>query len=126
MRDHEPDLTALGLRVAAVGTGDAAYARELEQRLRLSFPLLIDPTLRSYGAAGARRGSPLRVLHPRTAVAALRNVGATGMRQGRTGRHPFQLGATHVIGPDGSVPFAWVNDDYADNAPMAEVLAVVR
>ncbi len=45
-------------------------------------------------------------------------------RKGRTGKRPLTRGATYVIRPDGSVPFAWMNADFADSAPI-EVLAAV-
>jgi peroxiredoxin len=125
LRDHAPDVRDRGAVLAAIGTGDLPYARELAARLRIDFPLLVDPRLRSYGVAGTRRASPLRVLDPRQAVAAALHLVGDRVRQGRTGPHPFQLGATHIMLPSGDVPFAWVNTDFSDNAPPAEVIAAL-
>ena len=47
---------------------------------------------------------------------------AAGEVQGKTGPHPFLFGAAHVIAGGGTLVYAWVNQDYHDNAPNCFVL----
>lgn len=124
MRDHVSEIRRLGADLAAIGTGDTAYAAAFAEAEGLDFPLLVDPELASYRAAGARRGGGATFLRPRQALRA----GAATLRSHRqrtTGLHPLQLGATHVITPGGDVAYAWINDDFGDHAPPGPVIAAV-
>jgi peroxiredoxin len=121
LRDHQK---TAGASIAAVGTGDAVMARVFRDEQGIAFPLLIDVELRSYHAVGTGWGSLGQLAKPSSLAAGWRALRG-GHRQGRTGKHPLILGATHVIRPDGSVPFAWVNADFADNAPIDMALAAL-
>lgn len=124
MRDHVFEIRRLGADLAAIGTGDRGYAAAFAEAEGIDFPLLVDPELASYRAAGTRRAGRATFLRPRQA---LRAGAATlrGHRQRTTGLHPLQLGATHVITPGGEVRFAWINDDFGDHAPPGPVIAAV-
>lgn len=124
LRDHHEAILEASADIAAVGTGNAEMARAFRDERGIAFPLLLDVGLRSYRAVGADRGTLAQLVKPSMLAAGLRGIRG-GHRQGRTGKHPLILGATHVIRSDGSVPFAWVNADFADNAPVEEVLAAL-
>jgi peroxiredoxin len=125
LRDAVDDIRSADATLAAVGTGDLEYARHFAQERDVTFPLMVDETSASYRAVGTRKGSKAGLLNPKLAVSGAKAI-ATGNVQGKSGRAPLVLGAAHVIRPDGSVPFAWINDDYDDNAPIGDILAVLR
>ncbi len=125
LRDHTDEIRAAGVGLAAIGTGDLRYAEHFKAERGIDFPLLVDDELVTYQAIGARRGGLRQMLGLPTVTAGIRTL-AHGRVQGRSGPHPLQFGATHLIRPDGSVPFAWVNDDFADDPPLPEVLAALR
>jgi len=125
LRDHEDEIGAAGVGLAAIGTGDLRYAEHFKTERQIDFPLLVDDQLATYRAIGARRGGLRQMLGLPTLTAGMRTV-AHGRMQGRSGPHPLQFGATHLIRPDGSVPYAWVNDDFAADPPLPEVLAAIR
>jgi peroxiredoxin len=124
VRDHEAEIRAAGVDLAAVGTGDIGYARRFQAERSIDFPLLVDDDLESYRVIGTRRLSLGSLAAPSTVTSSLRLL-ARGRLQGRTGRHPAVLGATHLIRPDGSVPYAWVNSSLEDEAPLPEILSPV-
>jgi peroxiredoxin len=125
LRDHQDEIRAAGAGLAAIGTGDLRYAEHFKTERKIDFPLLVDDQLTTYRAIGARRGGLKEMLGLATLSAGIRTV-AHGRMQGRSGPHPLQFGATHLIRPDGSVPYAWVNGDFADDPPLPEVLAAIR
>jgi peroxiredoxin len=125
LRGHAEAITATGATIAAVGTGGRAYAGAFKAEQGIGFPLLVDPQLASFRVAGARKGTLAQFANLSTLRAGFRALRG-GSLQGRTGHHPLMLGATHVILPDGTVPFAWVNDGYGDSAPVEDVLDVLR
>jgi peroxiredoxin len=125
LRDAVEDIAALDASVAAIGTGDLDYARSFAAERGVTFPLMVDEASSSYRAVGTEKGSKIGLLNPKLALSGARAM-AAGHTQGRSGPKQLVLGATHVILPDDSVPFAWINDDYDDNAPIDEVLAALR
>lgn len=121
MRAAEDDVAGAGASIAAVGTGDAAYARDFKAERAIEFPLLVDDEGTSYRVVHAGRGTLGAVFKPTVLAKGARAV-ARGARQGKMGPGGLRLGATHVIRPDGSVPFAWRNADYADTPSVRAVL----
>lgn len=125
MRDHEAAIARTGAHIATIGTGDLDYARDFRDQEGLGFPVLVDADLTTYRIVGTRKAGVGDIVRPSQIAAGLRAV-ASGHRQRRSGPAPMILGATHIIRPDGSVSFAWVNDDFADNAPPDEVVAALE
>lgn len=125
MRDHEDEVSAAGGTVAAIGTGDLDYARDFRDSREIGFRLLVDPALATYRAVGTKKGTLLGLAKPAVLAAGAR-ITAKGTLQGKPGPAPLILGATHVLHPDGSVPYAWINDDYADNAPIPDAIEALR
>jgi hypothetical protein len=124
LRDREAELRARGARVAAVGLGDAGYARAFREESGITFPLLVDADRNAYRAAGLGSASLLHVLRPDNVRAGLR-ARAAGHRQRRKGPHPFQLGGSFVFGPGDVDRFAHVSRTFGDNAPVAALLAAL-
>jgi peroxiredoxin len=122
LREHTVRIDGRGARVVAVGTGDLDYGRQLKAQLKLGFPLLLDEGLRSYGAVEAGRGHLTDWVLPGVMRAAAAAARETGAMHGPPGRNVSVLGATHVIHPDGTVPFAWRNGDFSEDAPIDRVL----
>lgn len=122
LRDHMDEIDRRGLTVAAIGTGDLMYARDFAEDKRVNFPLYVDDAKASYKAVGTRRGSMRSFAKP-SLIASAARVTAQGHIQGKLGPAHMVLGATHVIRPDGGVPFAWINDEFDDNSDFAEALA---
>lgn len=121
MRAAEDDIARAGASIAAVGTGDAAYARDFKAERAIGFPLLIDDEGISYRAVNAGRGTLGAFFKPTVLARGTRAV-VRGARQGKMGPAQLRLGATHIIRPDGSVPFAWRNADYAETPSVRMVL----
>ena len=124
MRDHEADFRARGARLAAIGLGDAAYARAFRDESGITFPLLVDAERLAYQAAGLRSASLLHVLRPDNIVGLLR-ARIAGHRQHRKGPNPFQLGGSFVLGPGNVDRYAHLSQTFGDNAPVADLLAAL-
>lgn len=126
MRDHQEQLSKAGVAVAAVGTGDRTVAREFKTKYGLKFPVLVDDDLLSYRAVQVKKSSQLNWVNPKVLTASVRALssGAISGIGSPIGKHTEFLGATHVIRPDGNVPFAWINDDFGDNSDVDEVVEV--
>lgn len=125
LRDKLPEIRAAGAELAVIGNGNADFARAFREDLALpdSVVLLVDPELRSYRAAGMRRGRA-ELFSPRLAANAFRAM-RTGFRQGSVQGDPFQLGGMLVIRPDGTLSYRHVSSEAGDHAPLDEVLAAL-
>ncbi len=116
MREHEPALRERGVGLAAVGLGDALYARLFRDESKIPFPLLVDEEARAYRAAGLKRASLLHLLRKDNRVAS-RRARSAGHRQHKMGKDPLQLGGTFVFGPGEVDRFTHFSDTFGDNAP---------
>lgn len=125
MREHEADLRSSGANLAAIGLGDAPYARRFRQDAGIQFPLLIDTERVAYRAAGLGSGSLLHLLRAENARGFTRAFRA-GHRQHRNGENPFQLGASFVFAPGDRDLYAHTNRTFGDNTPVEELIEAVR
>jgi peroxiredoxin len=123
LRDFHADFEALGVRLVAVGTGGRQYAREFVAERKIPYLVLVDKHMASHEVIRAKQGPFIGILKPRVLLAAVKAWRA-GERQGKTGPNPFKYGAAHVIGPGNVLHYAWINDDYHDNTPVEELLAI--
>jgi peroxiredoxin len=119
------DVRAAGAGIALVGLGTPDMARDARRETGWRGPIYVDEEGLSYRAAGLARATIAGVLRPRVVLAALR-ARKEGFRQGRTRGDPWQLGGTMVVAPGDRVLYAWRNRFADDDAPMEEVLAVLR
>ena len=124
MRDAVGDFRERGAELVVVGNGTPAHAAQFREDERLDFPLLVDPELRAYRAAGLRRGV-LDTMGPRTFVGALRAL-RSGARQGAVRGDPWQLGGAFVIEPSGKVRFRHVCRDASDHPPVERIVEALE
>ena len=80
MRDHVKEIRRRGAELVIIGNGAQHFARAFREDQELDCPVLIDPDLTAYDAAGLRRGR-LEMLSPRVPLNGLRAL-AGGYRQG--------------------------------------------
>jgi hypothetical protein len=125
LRAHDAELQAAGARLAAVGLGNRAHAKQFRTETGIPFPLLVDAERQAYRAAGLGQAALWHLLR-RDNFAARRRARAEGHRQHRLGRDPFQLGGSFVFGPGNVDVFAHVSRTFGDNAPVGDLLAAVR
>lgn len=124
MREHADEFRDRGAALAAVGSGDRAYARLFQQETGIDFPLLVDERREAYRAAGLRSANLLHMLRADNARARER-ARAAGHKQVRLGKNPFQLGGSFVFGPGNQDRFVHVSETFGDNAPPERLLAAV-
>lgn len=122
MRGHEERFRQAGIALAAVGLGDRHYARLFREETGIGFPLLVDEERRAYRVAGLRKASLLHLLRPDNARSRAR-ASASGHRQRRLGKDPFQLGGSFVFAPGNVDLYAHLSETFGDNAPVEELLA---
>ena len=125
LRDFHGDFEASGARLIAVGTGGRQYARDFVAERKIPYLVLVDKTMASHDVLRIEDGPWWGVLRPRVLWAAIK-AKRYGERQGKTGPNPFKYGAAHVIGPGDVLHYAWINNDYHDNAPVDDLLEVAR
>ncbi len=123
MRDAIGAVRERGAELVIVGNGVPAFARAFAEDLALDAPLLVDPELHAYRAAGLRRGRAA-ALSPRLAFNAVRALRA-GHRQQSVQGDAWQLGGVFVIRPSGDVTFAHRSREAGDHAPVGEILAAL-
>ncbi len=112
-----------GAELVIVGNGAAQFAEAFREDLGIDGPLLVDPELRAYRAAGLRRGR-VEVLSPRLAGNALRALRA-GFRQEGVQGDPWQLGGVFVIRPGGELAFRHTSREAGDHPNLDDVLAAL-
>jgi hypothetical protein len=120
LRDREAEIRARGARLVVVGNGAPHFARAFRDEFRLDFPLLVDPELVAYRAAGLRRGY-VELLSPRVPLNALRAL-AAGARQTGVRGDAFQLGGVFAIRAGGGVAYRHASRAAGDHAPIDDVL----
>jgi hypothetical protein len=122
LREHQAEFEQAGARVAAVGLGDAAYARLFREDAGIRFPLLVDEQRVAYRAAGLHKANILHLLRGDNQRARTR-AKSGGHKQHRLGANPFQLGGSFVFGPGNVDLYAHVSETFGDNAAPEALLA---
>ena len=120
MRDALPALRQAGAELIIIGNGSERFAQAFREDFELDGPLLIDPDLVAYRAAGLRRGR-VELLSPQLPGAAWR-AWRSGSRQTGVEGDPWQLGGAFVIQPGGRLTFTHIAQHAGDHAPAALVL----
>jgi len=124
LRAHEKAFRERGVNLAAIGLGDANYARLFREETGIAFPLLIDEQREAYHAAGLRNANLLHMLRSENKTARDR-ARAGGHRQHKLGQNPFQLGGSFVFGPGDVDRYIHVSRTFGDNAPVEDLLAAL-
>lgn len=86
-------------------------------------PVLVDPSLATYRAAGLTRGVG-RLLHPQ-ALGRMVRAFTGGFRSGAIRGDVLQQGGTFVLGPGEAVHFEWRDRFSGDGAPLDRILAAI-
>lgn len=84
---------------------------------------MVDPSLRTYDAAGLARG--LRTILDPRGVARVLAATVRGFLPGAVRGSAVQQGGTFVVGPGDRVHFAWRDRFSGDHAAMGDVLAAI-
>lgn len=117
-------MRARGAELVLIGNGSAYFASAFREDQGLDCPVLVDPALDAYRAAGLRRGR-VELLSPRLPLHALRALRA-GHRQSGIEGDPWQLGGVFVIAAGGELRYRHVSSDAGDHAPIADVLRALE
>lgn len=122
MRKRADEFSAA--EVVAIGTGSRRYAAAFIEDEDFPFPVLLDSEAEAAGIVTTNTLGATTLLKPSQWVAGARAV-AKGKTQRKTGPRPTQLGATFVIGTDGSILLEDREDYAGDHASLDDVLAAV-
>jgi hypothetical protein len=125
LREREAEFDRRGVRIAAIGLGDRNYAKLFREQTGITFPLLIDEERQAYRAVGLRSASLLHLIRNDNAMAR-RRARASGHRQHKLGKNPFQLGGSFVFAPGNRDRHAHLSKTFGDNASIVELLEVIR
>jgi dehydrogenase/reductase SDR family protein 12 len=123
LRERQDEIRARGAELAIVGNGARHFAAAFREDFDLDGPLLVDPELRAYRAAGLRRGR-VELLSPRLPRNALRALLGGSRQQGVQG-DPWQLGGVFVIRPGGELVFRHASREAGDHPSVDDVLAAL-
>lgn len=123
MRDHLDEIRGKGAELVIVGNGTPFQARAFRDERQLAVPVLVDPGLRAYKAAGLKRGV-MATIGPASMVRAVGSF-LGGNRQGSTQGDPWQQGGAFVIAPPGEVRYAYVSSGSGDHPPPAELIGAL-
>lgn len=123
MRDALPEIRRRGADLVVIGSGRPWLAKAFQQEQGIDFPLLTDPDLIAYKAAGLQR-SRAALLKPKVVGAGIRAY-KDGFRQTAVAGDPWQNGGVFVIRPPGHVLFEQRSDSPGDHADPAAVLAAL-
>lgn len=124
MRDSYRAIEAKGATVVVIGTGDAAYARDMKDSLNLPFDVLVDDEAVAAAAASIDKGSIKNVLKVKAWTSMVRTM-RNGHFVGKPGKRVNQLGATFVIAPGNAVPYEFRDPDTSTHAPLNDVIAAI-
>jgi peroxiredoxin len=124
LRDKIDEIRIRGGELVIIGNGSAYFAKAFKEDFELDCPVLVDTDLRSYRAAGLRRGR-MELLSPQVPLNAIRAL-KSGARQDGVQGDPWQLGGVFVIRPDGEVTYRYVSDAAGDHAPLSEVFSALN
>jgi NAD(P)-dependent dehydrogenase (short-subunit alcohol dehydrogenase family) len=123
LRDRIDEIRARGAELVIVGNGAQNFAAAFREDFELDCPILVDPELRAYRAAGLRRGR-VELLSPRLPLNALRAL-RSGSRQTGVQGDPWQLGGVFVIRPGGDVTYRYVSGEAGDHPPVEEIVSAL-
>jgi NAD(P)-dependent dehydrogenase (short-subunit alcohol dehydrogenase family)/peroxiredoxin len=123
LRDRIDEIRGRGAELVLVGSGARHFAAAFREDKGLDCPVLVDPDLRAYRAAGLRRGR-VELLSPRLPVNAARAF-SKGFRQTSVQGDPWQLGGVFVIRPTGDLTYRYVSREAGDHPPVDDVLAAL-
>ncbi len=123
LRGIETELRSLGADLTVIGSGAAHYVEAFQEETGLAARILSDPDLKTYQAAGLRRGVA-KTFSLSSLIGGLRAY-ASGHRQTGLQGDPWQQGGALVVAPDGPVLLHHVSESLGDHVAGEILLAVV-
>lgn len=123
LRGHLDAIRAKGAELVVVGNGTAKMAAAFKKEFGVDIPLLVDPGLKAYNAAGLKRGV-FTVLSPAVLARGARTL-ANGFTQGPMQGDAFQQGGAFVLEKGGAVRYAFVSDAAGHHPPPEELVAAL-
>jgi NAD(P)-dependent dehydrogenase (short-subunit alcohol dehydrogenase family) len=120
LRGRIDEIRDRGAELVIVGNGAPHFAAAFRDDYDLDCPVLVDPELRAYRAAGLRRGR-VEVLSPRLPINAVRAL-RSGARQGAIQGDPWQLGGVFIVRPGGTLAYRYVSREAGDHPPADAIL----
>jgi hypothetical protein len=118
-----PAIRARGAEIVVVGCAQHEHIPGFRAATRYAGPLVTDPSLLTFRAAGLAHGWT-RTFHPRSVGKAIRAF-ARGFRQGARRGNPVQQGGSFVLGPGERVRFEWRDRFAGDHPDLRDVLAAL-
>jgi peroxiredoxin len=125
LRERSDEITSLGARIVAIGTGDVRYAEAFVRDEEIPFLVLVDDDAVAARAASLRTLNWFQLLHPRT-WKATRETSKRGHHTHKAGKRVKQIGATFVLGAGDRVRYEHLDADSTDHAPIDDVVAALR
>jgi len=124
LRDRVGEIREAGAELVVVGNGTPDHAAAFGEEEGIDFPLLVDPELVAYRAAGLRRGmrDAIRAKTLGHAMRAFRK----GFRQTSVKGDPWQLGGAFVIAPGSRILWKHVSREAGDHADPDAILQVLQ
>jgi peroxiredoxin len=125
LEQHQDEIRAAGLSLAAVGIGEPKHAQRYCGSLAPSVTCLVNKSLEAYQAYGLKAGNVLQLAGPQVISAGARAVGR-GHTQGETTGNPYMLGGVFVIDQQGVVRFAEYDEYAGDHPVFGHILRAAR
>ena len=113
-----------GAELIVIGNGSPSFITGFREVTSYRGPLYTDPSLKTYTAAGLRRGVGT-LLNPKVLLHGVRSL-ARGNMQGRTQGDPTQQGGVLVVLPSGRVAFQHVSNEAGDNLPAVDAVEALE
>ena len=118
------EIEAAGGTIVLIGCGEPEEAREFQQRLSLTLELFTDPGLRTFDAAGLKRG--VLTALKRGSWRAGRAAWRSGFRQSKTAGNVWQQGGVFVIDASSRIYFEHVSEWAGDHPDLSLVIAALN
>ena len=107
-----------------IGNGHPEQALAFKDKQKITFPLFTDPDLKSYRAAGLRRGL-ISTLSPRSMLHGARALSGGNVVTAVLG-DAWQQGGVFVITPDDRVLFSQRSKEAGDHADPADIIRALE
>lgn len=125
LEQHKDQITAVGLKIAAVGLGEPKHAQRYCGSLAPNVACYANKTKEAYKAFGLDRGSLLQLMGPQVFAAGARAV-ARGQNQGEATGDTLMLGGVFVIDQQGVFRYVHYDAHAGDHPDFAEILRAVK
>ena len=123
LRARRAEIEAQGGNIVLIGCGEPEEARDFVNRLDLDLELYTDPGLKSFDAAGLKRG--VLTALKRGSWRAGRAAWRSGFRQTKTAGNVWQQGGLFVIDQHSRVYFEHVSEWAGDHPELDHVIAAL-